>query len=331
MCNFPRQQFKLLIFFVFLYATNLQALPFSNLFVFGDSIVDAGNTQALLVGDGGPDPTPAAAGYFQGRFSNGPNYADLLGQQIIGSNLTPSLAGGSNFSFGGARARDAGPIPSLGAQFGFFNASLGGSSADSDALYLINAGGNDIRDIVQNGLGGLPPAEQIIDDAVAAVINQISNLAALGADRFLVAGAGDVGAIPETLALGSDAVTVGRTYTEQFNDELLMALGMLGLSIDLEFLDVLAIGDAIVADPEAFGLPADLNSTTPCLFVASDAPGGLLDGCTGFSFFDPVHPTTAVHSIIAQAAVEAIPTPSTLLLLGCGLLLMRRGVQTKQA
>ncbi len=53
---------------VLILASGANALPFSNLIVFGDSIVDQGNTQALVVGAFGPgaDPAPASAGYFVG-------------------------------------------------------------------------------------------------------------------------------------------------------------------------------------------------------------------------------------------------------------------------
>ena len=47
-------------------AAAAHALPFTNLIVLGDSIVDQGNTQAAAVGNGFPDPAPA-------RMSSGPS------------------------------------------------------------------------------------------------------------------------------------------------------------------------------------------------------------------------------------------------------------------
>lgn len=86
------------------------ALPFNNLIVFGDSIVDTGNTQTAVVGAFGSaaDPAPASAGYFGGRFTNGINPADVLNQEIEGTNAVGSIYGGDNYAFGGARARDEG-------------------------------------------------------------------------------------------------------------------------------------------------------------------------------------------------------------------------------
>ena len=62
--------------------------PFSSLIVFGDSLIDSGNVQAVAAQLGEEDPTPAALGYFEGRFSNGPTYADLLSQELTGSGLS---------------------------------------------------------------------------------------------------------------------------------------------------------------------------------------------------------------------------------------------------
>jgi len=67
----------------------LAAGPFSGLVVFGDSLSDVGNVQqrttelAPLVQ---PIPGPY---YFNGRFSNGQNYAEVLSQ---GLGFGPSLA-----------------------------------------------------------------------------------------------------------------------------------------------------------------------------------------------------------------------------------------------
>src|SRR4030095_6974926 len=82
------------------------ALSYSNLFVFGDSLVDTGNTQPLVVGLGGADPTPAAAGYFDGRFANGINFADVVNIADGEGSIDHRLAGGDNFAYG-ARARAA--------------------------------------------------------------------------------------------------------------------------------------------------------------------------------------------------------------------------------
>jgi hypothetical protein len=44
------------------------------------------------------DATPAAFGYRNGRFANGPNAADQVSQAIAGSNSIESSLDGSNYS-----------------------------------------------------------------------------------------------------------------------------------------------------------------------------------------------------------------------------------------
>ena len=65
------------------------------LYSFGDSLSDTGN---VYLATGGTLPgTP----YFPGRFSNGPIWIDYLARSL-GLPITPSLAGGTNFAYGGA-------------------------------------------------------------------------------------------------------------------------------------------------------------------------------------------------------------------------------------
>ncbi|WP_222873363.1 SGNH/GDSL hydrolase family protein [Hankyongella ginsenosidimutans] len=89
-------------------AVTAKAATVSGLYVFGDSLVDAGNTQALVLSVGGSDPTPASVGYFNGHFTNGYDYTDLLSIRLTGAPTVAALQGGANFAFGGARTRDNG-------------------------------------------------------------------------------------------------------------------------------------------------------------------------------------------------------------------------------
>jgi len=75
----------------------------SNLFVFGDSLSDGGNsgllTQSPVLPTGFPPPP-----YAGGRYSNGPVAVEYLWQSYHpgSTSFTPSLAGGTNYALGGA-------------------------------------------------------------------------------------------------------------------------------------------------------------------------------------------------------------------------------------
>ncbi|MBO9500033.1 MAG: hypothetical protein J7483_11320, partial [Novosphingobium sp.] len=112
---------------------------YSSITVFGDSLVDAGN---LYIANGGTRPDPAL-GYVQHRFTNGLDYPDLLSLDLFGVPTSPSLLGGTNFAFGGARIVDTGDaIPDLRAQIDSFQ--LSGRGVDPNGLYIVNLGGNDV-------------------------------------------------------------------------------------------------------------------------------------------------------------------------------------------
>jgi outer membrane lipase/esterase len=116
----------------------------------------------------------------------------VLNVAIEGVQSDNSLAGGDNFAFGGARARNDGTgVPDLAAQVSAFNAAHGGV-ADPNALYLVNVGGNDIFDILANPGN----AAAITNAAVAAISTSVLTLQGLGAQHILVMGIGDVGSPP---------------------------------------------------------------------------------------------------------------------------------------
>jgi phospholipase/lecithinase/hemolysin len=291
----------------------------SDLYVFGDSIVDAGNTQNLV---GGPiftpcalngftppcDATPASFGYFEGRFTNGPNAADYVNQAVDGSNSVATSEGGINYSFGGARAV-GGSIPDIGAQVGSYLSDSGGV-ADANALYVVNIGGNDVRDQIQATEAGTATLtnQQVIDGVVAAVTAQVTALQAAGALNILINGVGDVGNIPETLGLSPAAQADGRALSIDLSNQLFAAVDP-----SVFTLDVVGLFDEVNLNPELFGLPAGIDITGSCLTTGSPP------ACDNFAFFDTVHPTSALNAILADGMIAAIPEPGTALLLGFGL------------
>ena len=106
-------------------APRVTTLPIKKLVVLGDSLSDQGNlfaaTSQLL-----PFGLPDAAHYYAGRFSNGGNYADALAG-MLHLDLTPSLLGGTNFAFGGARTDyNVVELPPLSLPSGAFPWSLNG-------------------------------------------------------------------------------------------------------------------------------------------------------------------------------------------------------------
>lgn len=268
------------------------AAPITGLTVFGDSLVDSGNAQLGALSIPLPDPAPAAAGYFNGRFSNGYNFADLLALQRTGAPATPFLAGGSNFAVGGARATtNADFSPDLAAQLGFWVGATGGI-ADPNALYLINAGGNDLL-AIQDGDLDAPAA----GDVGLAIAGAVEFLDTAGARRIVVSNIPGFGPVADTLNAGlGDA----------------LASLSLNMATSLRVFDLQGVYEAVFFNPAAVGLPA-LTLAPSCL--EAEMPSPTVD-CSAYAFFDPIHPTAQVHAAIAGQLSAAVPVP------GAGLMLL---------
>ena len=300
------------------------AYPFDALYVLGDSLSDQGNLfGATTLALGPANALPAADHYFNGRFSNGPVYTDLLAQRL-GLPLTPSLSGGNNFAYGGARTAynrvDAvplgGPFPnpifpwSLNAEVAAFSAR---GVQDSNALYIVFSGANDIGDIVATRMN---PAT-VIPSTVNGILGAVDAFRLAGAKTILVPNIPDLGLTPAFSFLGAPATNPASIFSGQFNQALHRALDAYDAMFDLNIIQfpTYDLFNSLVSNPGLFGLS---NVTTPCYsgFVGPNPSGTECSTPDRFLFWDIVHPTAAVHRILANAIlVSVVPEPSTLALL----------------
>jgi phospholipase/lecithinase/hemolysin len=304
------------------------AASFSSLYVFGDSLVDAGN---LRIGTGGEQARPQD-GYFSGRYSNGYNFADYLALDIGAAIPAPSLSGGTNFAVGGAKAqRSSGEIiPSFLGQIDYLSTSARPTIA-GDALVLVEFGGNDVRDTI--GYGG----DVVFADAVADYSRGLALLYGLGARNFLIVGAPDVGLMPDSAKVtGNNPVRLGELSERSANLSSLFSAEADDLDslpgTNVTFFDLVDFEHRLLLDPTAFGLPGTIDATTPCQIKEGGSPQ--LANCSNSIYFDTVHPTTLTHRAIATAIggqLTAVPEVASweLMIFGFGVvgaLLRRRAV-----
>jgi outer membrane lipase/esterase len=187
-------------------AGRARAPQFEAMYVFGDSLSDNGNA---------------------GRFSNGTVWVEHLAERL-GLALRPARLGGTNHAVGGARAGGGG-LFDLDAQVAFYFAR---NRARADALYVVYAGGNDLRAAAE-------PA-----GAAAGIVKVVERLAAGGARHFLVPNLGDLGLAPE-YRRGIDTAAHARARTLAFNAALAASLDRLERRGELTLyrLDVFALGE----------------------------------------------------------------------------------------
>lgn len=285
------------------------ASPYTNIYAFGDSLSDSGNIYAI---SGGVLPT---APYFTGRFSNGPTWVENLAQ-AMSLNIGPAVfpfGAQNNYAFGGAKAGGGTPID-LGAQVLSYLAKPG--SADPNALYVIWAGGNDLR-----GATDFASASAAISVALTGISNAMGALYLDGARHFLVGNMPNLGLTPEAQAGGPGTVGLATTASVLYNTYFNGAMASLDAlpGNDVRILDAFGLMNAIVSNPDPWGSFALLNVTTSCLqgSVVCANPHEYL-------FWDSIHPADRGHELIAEYAltVVGVPEPETyaMFLAGLGLL-----------
>jgi outer membrane lipase/esterase len=293
------------------------ASPYTSMVVFGDSLSDSGNDAIVLGGSQAQTITgntyvpgaPYATATSSGTFSNGPVWASDAAS-ALGVPLKPSLAGGTNFAFGGATTGGPGPIPNLLVQASQYLASTN-NVASSNALYVVAGGGNDARAAL-SAIAASPPssAPGIIaataTSFAANILAIVNELNLDGAHHIVVWDAPNLGLAPAVVAQG--AASLGTLLAEAMNADLAKQLAG---ETDVSTFDIFGLGTSIALDPSAFGFT---NVTDACGAVAGA-------NCNTYAYWDGIHPTAAAHEVIADAFVDrvtGVPEPSTwaMMLLG---------------
>jgi phospholipase/lecithinase/hemolysin len=308
--------------FMFCLALSLPAAAqtsFKKIVVFGTSLSDPGNAFALVGGTNTPpdydnDPfnvpnTPYARGGH--HFSNGATWIEQFARPIgLAGNVGPAFrgsGGATNYAVGGARAREFGESPTLSVQVGAFLQQFGGS-APSNALYVIEMGGNDLRDalgaLLVDPTGGTSFA--IVGAALAAINGNIRALHAAGARNFLVWNAPNIGLTPAIAPLGPGVVGFADFLALTFNAGLESEFSTLRselAAIQIVTLNVYERINGVVLspDPAEFGFT---NVNTAC--IKPDTAPFACQNADEYFFWDGIHPTKAAHAIIAQTAASVL-------------------------
>ena len=156
---------------------------------------------------------PPAPAYVDGRFSNGSVWVEYLAERL---DLVGKL---ENYSFGGACsgresyvsfAYGIPGLPGLQDELDLFAAARGGR-ADPRALYIVQAGANDIFLWAESGMN-----TSLADFAALTASNiadAVARLRQMGARNILVVDVADIGLTPYGLASGFDTMLTGVTMT----------------------------------------------------------------------------------------------------------------------
>lgn len=284
------------LFLCFLLFSTTSALAYSQVVAFGDSLSDNG----------------PADGWGFGVASNGPVWVDYLAQDL-GIGLLDMAYGGAR-SYGHPASSD-GTSPT-GYEFGFtwqVDQYLTNYTVDPDALYTVWIGGNDL-------LSTLPPeSNSPFPTTLNAVVNIGYAIAALyeaGARDVVLMNMPNLGATPLMNGTIYDMAAEGEALANGFNSSLAITQALLEYfvpDLNLYAIDIFGLMNAFIA--------GDLFDNTTTMFE-TDLYYGIADEDMRYLFWDAIHPTTYAHGLIADAVyaqVAPVPEPSTVILLGLGL------------
>lgn len=306
------KKFVASVFLTLPFLVNTQALAFTQVIVFGDSLSDDGNIAHRardLVGFSYPSSNFNYSDY---RFTDDTNtspaanlYTGTWHEQLAKTFLslakaTNSLDGGTDYAFGGATTKDGtqdrtvinNPFPFSGGDFTITIDNMGKQIADylashtpdANALYILWGGGNDLFDDHS--------AQNVVDTAnrVGVLIQRLANA---GARNFLVPNVPPLGAVPNSFG-DPNRVAELDLASANYRAQLKAVLASAGNGIPIQVygLDVWLDVIRVLGQPRRYGF---LNTTVP----AQDQSGVNPDT---YLFWDDIHPTTGGHHQLASEA-----------------------------
>jgi outer membrane lipase/esterase len=277
-------------------ASAASAQSYNRLVVFGDSLSDNGNLYAATANTQPPSPP-----FFNGRFSNGPVFTELLGFTAGRSAAGAPVTGSINYAYGGARTDSSAFPPGMRNQLLAYTGA-GGTFGANDLVSILGGANNIFQAVGPASVSPSPTGFiQPVALSAAADINFIVNsVAGAGAGTVLVSNLPNLALTPQfNQGAGLPAAPLADFAGTQFNGALLAGLTTTAAArpgTNIILLDLYKIGPVLVANPGWFGLSnvrdACFNGVTVCANPDS------------YLYWDSVHPTAAGHRLLAALAED---------------------------
>lgn len=300
------------VLFSFMLPLKASAATFDSIYAFGDSLSDTGNVFTASGNTFPPFP------YFEGRFTNGPVWIDELAKKLKLNSPTPYVnvvngvtpTDGINFAFGGATTTAANTVSldlfglpqEIAAYQDFLTQSQ--QAANPNALHILWIAPNDYLPTDSQDFAPFTDSEETLTN----ISNALQALAGLGVKNVMVPNLPSLGNTP--LALSLDPLIPGTSsrlnaLTQEHNTGLSNLIKEFkqnpALDLNIISFDV----NSLFSDATKFGFT---NFTEPCFNRTTQT---ICENPDEYLFWDDIHPTARAHSILADAALAAIPESST--------------------
>lgn len=292
--------------FALLVSSNIFAVNLNGFVVFGDSLSDNGNLYEFM-----NHQLPLSPPYYEGRFSNGPVWIEHLTEFYFPGQADKYL---ENYAFGGAGIL---PPEDEDPDSIFFtlkreinNYFVKYENADSNKLYVVWIGSN-------NYLALPEELDQTIDIVLHGVKEGLKTLASRGAKHIMVLNLPELGRTPAAYEFDAveDLTYLSNTHNKRLEEEL-EQLKLQFPDVTWYFLNVTELMGVVFDNPQSYGFS---NVTGTCYEALMDEENPLnisnftprefrSDACTGYLFFDPVHPSGSAHYIMAEQTRDLLET-----------------------
>ncbi|WP_374087400.1 SGNH/GDSL hydrolase family protein [Methylomicrobium lacus] len=306
--------------------------PYDRIVTFGASLTDPGNGFFLLTSLVDPETqkpcgtrslsvppydqldelTIPEAPYAKGghHFTNGETWVEYLARALkMPGDTRPALKPGqhvaSNYAVGGARSEDFPCRFNLPDQIDAFD--KGGLQTTEQSLFVLEIGGNDVRDVMLLALFDM----QLIRPAIERIVGNISATVEYlhthhNARQILLVNVPDIGKTPAVTALDAKfpGLSALATYiSAQFNGALANAVAntMIPAGVDARILNLFDLLNDILAHPASYGI---IDAEHAC--VTPKIPPYTCKKPDTYLFWDGIHPTRAIHQTIAKEAAATL-------------------------
>lgn len=249
------------------------AAAFDAIYAFGDSLTDTGNEPA----------EPLA--HYDGRWSNGPLWVEYLSQRFgfVYSQTNNRAESGAQCNDTYGQVTDYFPVGDV-----------------SNSLFVVWAGGNDFLQNYDKYWFNDSAWSAQINYSISQLSNAVAALVPKGARFILVPNTADITQIPTINSLPDFARDYLRDQVKLFNSRLATAINRLqatNSSSRIVGCDVYTSTTHILHNASLYGFTEteiDALADITLLDKSFDGPGA------NYVFWDPIHPTTKTHALIAD-------------------------------
>lgn len=281
--------------------SKLLAQPFSNVFVFGDSLSDNGyQNKTYEKRSDFPVPKSPKPPYYEGRYTNGLVWVEYLSRKL---NMNASQV--FNYAYGGACVTPNDHIvPNLDKQLEMYFSQ--NEICDPKALYIISIGGNDFMNHLEK------TDEELIDLVIQGIESSIIKLIDHGARFFIVPQMMDLSVNPYSIEMDkkreNDSYSMRlRILVSEFNHNYRIMLGKLTREFPNVKLLTRDFVDLIPITPEVAEEYGFINVSDRCNkndYWHVEIP--ICQNPEEYIFWDHIHPTTRVHKILADKIFDLL-------------------------